>query len=93
MLTTDFQSMDKQEQLSLTYKEGTLLATITSNTEMRSLYYLDSHFVDITCVPTLKGWFTTWQVDTIKHYLDMPSNTDFLEPFIDKLSVDALLKG
>ncbi|KAB7732551.1 hypothetical protein F5984_00920 [Rudanella paleaurantiibacter] len=92
MLTTDFQSMDIQEQLSLTYKEGTLLTTVTSNTEMRSLYYLDSHFVDITCVPTLKGWFTTWQVSSIRHYLDMPSNTDFLEPFIERFSVDDLSK-
>ncbi|WP_019987990.1 hypothetical protein [Rudanella lutea] len=92
MLTTDFQSMDIQEQLSLTYKEGTLLTTVTSNTEMRSLYYLDSHFVDITCVPTLKGWFTTWQVNSIKHYLDMPSNTDFLEPFIERFSVEDLSK-
>lgn len=92
MLTADFQSMDVQEQLNLTYKEGTLLASLTSNTQMRSLYYLDSHFVDIICVPTLKGWFTTWQVESIRHYLDMPANTNFLEPFLDQFSVDDLLK-
>jgi|GEM_PF-7091775 len=92
MLTTDFQSMDVREQLSLTYKEGTLLSSLTSNTQMRSLYYLDSHFVDITCVPVLKGWFTTWQVSSIRHYLDMPSNTLCLDEFIAGYSVDDLMK-
>lgn len=92
MLTTDFQSMDIQEQLSLTYKEGTLLSSINCNTQMRSLYYLDSHFVDITCVPVLKGWFTTWQVSAIRHYLDMPSNTLCLDEFITGYSVDDLMQ-
>lgn len=91
MLVATFQSLSQREQLNLTYQEGILLYTKATNQVMHSLYYMDSNFVALTFTPTLKGWFTSWQVETIKCYLDMPSNTFCLDEFIAEYSVKDLM--
>ena len=91
MLVATFQSLSQREQLNLTYQEGILLYTKATNQAMHSLYYMDSNFVALTFAPTLKGWFTSWQVETIKCYLDMPSNTFCLDEFIAEYTVENLM--
>lgn len=91
MLTAEFKSLSQREQLNLAYKEGTLLYSKADNRTMHSLYYMDSNFVCITYKPTQNGWFTSWQVERIDCYLDMPSNTFCLDEFIDEFSVDDLM--
>jgi hypothetical protein len=92
MLVANFESLSQREQLNLTYKEGILLYTKADNKSMHSLYYMDSNFVALTYAPTLKGWFTSWEVQSIRCYLDMPANTFCLDEFIDEYSVDDLMK-
>lgn len=91
MLTANFQSLSQQEQLNLAYKEGTLLYSKGDRTTMHSLYYLDSNFIAITYEPVVRGWFTSWQVETIKCFLDMPSNTFCLDEFVAEYSVKDLM--
>lgn len=91
MLVATFQSLSQREQLNLTYQDGILLYTKATNQAMHSLYYMDSNFVALTFAPTLKGWFTSWQVETIKCYLDMPSNTFCLDEFIAEYTVENLM--
>ena len=91
MLVADFQSLSQREQLNLTYKEGILLYTKADNKSMHSLYYMDSNFVAISYAPTLKGWFTSWEMKSIRCYLDMPSNTFCLDEFIAEYSVEDLM--
>ncbi|TAE33472.1 MAG: hypothetical protein EAZ91_02340 [Cytophagales bacterium] len=91
MLTTDFQALSQREQLNITYNEGTLLYTKGDKATMHSLYYLDSNFVVIHFEPVVKGWFTSWQVEKIRCYLDMPANTFCLDEFLAEYSVKDLM--